>query len=99
MVEVQNPPDGSSRWLAIFIALFIGFVYLFGFTMLLGTKQRIEVSALQGFPLLQFLYIGPLAYFARGSGRNKAMQGWLIGAAVAAVLYSPCWGLMWLTQR
>jgi hypothetical protein len=49
----------------------------------------------QLFPIIQFAYIGPVMRFCWKRGMRKRMQGYLIGAAVAAMAFIPCWGSTW----
>lgn len=86
--------DTSGRALPIFLAIVLGFLYIMGVFWLAGRSNRFHaLGAFAAFPLAQFLYIGPLAFFTYKTGRKRALQGWLIGAAVATFLYSPCWAL------
>ena len=78
----------------------IVFTLGFGFFFFLLTSGDIPNGLLarvlwRTFPLSQFLYIGPLAMSAKKNGERRAFQGWLIGAALAALLYLPCWGEAW----
>ncbi|HEY3929052.1 MAG TPA: hypothetical protein VGL89_11800 [Candidatus Koribacter sp.] len=94
---LTNPaPDISSRGWPIFFAIVLGFFYLLGDGLIFSRVQGWQTALWAAFPLGQFIYIGPLAYSRSKSGQRKAMQGWLIGAAISAVIYAPCWGLAWI---
>ncbi len=79
----------------MFAAIAYGLLYIIVVGFLFQRHGRIMTMAWRLFPFAQFLYIGPPLYLAKSRGRIKAFQGWLIGAAIAAVVYAPCWGLAW----
>lgn len=95
MLDSSVQPDTSPRWGPMFLSVVLGLLYLaILFSLPTESQTRLALRiAVAGFPLAQFLYIGPLAYYAWKSGKRKSMQGWLIGAAIAALIYSPCWGM------
>ena len=93
MGEKTATPDKSSRALATVVGFAAGCAYILGVGIALDGNERVQLAFWAFFPLAQFIYIGPLAFFAWQKGKRRAMQGWLIGAAIATVLYFPCWGL------
>lgn len=89
MFEEYTDEDTSGRGVRILSAVALGLIYL---VLSFWIFERFSLVVAAAFPVAQFLYIGPLSYFAYKSGQKRAVQGWLIGAALAALLYSPCWG-------
>jgi hypothetical protein len=95
----------SSRGFSIFFAVVVG---LFTLTMFLflgiawgghpSPRQTFFGWCFRLFPLSQFILIAPIASYCYRTGRTAAMQGWLIGAALAAVLFAPCWGWPWIVK-
>jgi hypothetical protein len=97
MSELKQP-DLSSRLLPILFAPMIGVVYIFACPILLRGNEHFLVFLWRCFPFAQFLYIVPIAIACHRRGKIKAFQGWLIGAAIAALLLAPCWGLAWFLK-
>jgi hypothetical protein len=100
MSEVAPPFDASSRLWSAVLVIVIGFFLMFPGVVVVALFasgksifSEIFIALYRGFPVTQFLYVGPIAYRQYSAGQTKAMQGWLIGAAVSAVLYFPCWGI------
>lgn len=83
--------DKSRRIWPILITVLLGIVYFVGGGYLLNGTDYVRIGYWAAFPLTQFVYVGPMAYIRSRKGARKAMQGWLIGALVAALLLSPCW--------
>ena len=96
MVDTYISPDSSGRGLPVFLAIALGVTYILGIAFCLQGHSQGMMWGFKLFPVAQFLYIAPLAFDAKTKGQRKAFQGWLIGAAIAALIYSPCWGLAWL---
>lgn len=91
-------PDSSSRFLPILFAPMIGVFYMFFVPIVLHGPETLTVAMWRSFPFVQIVYVGLIAIACRRRGKIKAFQGWLIGAAIAAVLLAPCWGLAWFLK-
>ncbi|WP_041855628.1 hypothetical protein [Candidatus Korobacter versatilis] len=98
MFETVAQVDSSSFGWPVFFAFLAGLGYIIAVGVLFGSVERIEMILWAALPISQFLYIGPLIYRAKKNGYRRAMHGWIVGAAVAALVFMPCWGLAFSTS-
>jgi hypothetical protein len=79
-------------WVCNFLNVIVGAILAASST---GHLQNIGIYIIMGLPIVQFIYVVPLALRARRSGTPEFMQGMIIASSVTFLICAACYGYFW----